>query len=525
MNGLEGPPAKKMRFDSFKPKLKKNGTASYLSKLASKVSNGHNQQNGSNNFALKKKAQSLKSSRNSLPVSKVSSDLIEQIKRSDTSVLIADTGSGKTTQVPQLIYENGLAGGRSIVVTQPRRIAAISIATRVAEEVGSELGKLVGYSVRFEDMTSEQTKIKFATDGMILRDAMLDPLLKRYSWVILDEAHERTINTDILFGIIKRAQKIRKKKNNKLNVLVMSATLNPTKFSKYFNDCPVLYTEGRGFKLDINFMPKMPDDYVLSCLKTIFQVHKTAPIDHGILVFMTGHLEIERATTAATRVLRRLKENDSRYPDMKVLPLYAALPEHKQMQVFQPTQSNERRVILSTNIAETSVTIPGIRIVIDSGKSKVRKFNPKTGFSVLAVESVSQAEAWQRAGRAGREADGTVYHTYTESHFNKMLMMPIPEINRASLTSVILQLLNIGIKDVMTFDFIDKPNTDSMVKAIEDLILLEAVKKTADGKLELTEEGKKMALFPLEPCYSKIILAGPKFSCTQEVRNQFHIIN
>ncbi|KAA0198472.1 hypothetical protein HAZT_HAZT007935 [Hyalella azteca] len=454
--------------------------------------------------------------RKGLPIYEVKKDLVNYLRKNETNILIGETGSGKTTQVPQFLHEEALLKNGSVVITQPRRVAAISVATRVAEEVGCNLGGLVGYSVRFEEMVSDKTRIKFATDGMVLREAMLDPLLKRYSWVVLDEAHERTINTDILFGIVKKAQRIRKEKGKEpLHILIMSATMNAEKFSSYFNDCPVLMAEGREHKLDINFTNEKQDDYVLSCLSTVVQIHQEAPVSDGILVFLTGQEEIDNACLAMSKIVKRMDSQNCLA--MKICPLYASLPQHLQMDVFQAPPLKERRVIFSTNIAEASVTIPGIRYVVDSGKAKIRTFNPSTGFDVLKVRQISQAQAWQRAGRAGREANGTCYHTYTEAQFEKMTMMPSPEIHRSNLSTVVLQLLSVGVTDVMSFDFMDRPRQDSLLKAIEQLLLLEAVKKLPSGELQLTEDGRKMASFPIDPRYSKILLMGPKYKCTHEV--------
>lgn len=402
------------------------------------------------------------------------------------------------------------------MVTQPRRVAAMTIATRVAQEVGTELGQVVGYSVRFDDTTSAKTKIKYATDGMVLREAMVDPLLKRYSWVVLDEAHERTVNTDILFGVVKKAQRVRKEAGKRpLHILVMSATMNAKKFSEYFNDCPMLNAEGREHSLDVYFTEDKHDDYVATCIRMVMNIHERAPVDHGILVFLTGQEEIDQTCLAMTKLMERVDR--SVYPPIKVAPLYSALSQHLQMEAFSLPPPGTRHIIFSTNIAETSVTIPGIRYVVDSGKAKMRTYNPSSGFDVLKVRQISQAQAWQRAGRAGREASGTCHHLYTEAQFEKMQMMPAPEIHRTNLCNVVLQLLTVGVTDVHNFDFVDRPTETYLRNAVEQLLLLEAVTRDDQGHLELTEVGRQMSVFPLEPKYSKIILMGPKYNCTQEV--------
>lgn len=518
--GVCEPPYKKFRQDNNGlgfPKQVPSGPHISLKKHPSSVNINHH---GANNKILHDKSKALLKERKSLPIYEVKKDLLVQLLKNDTNVLMGETGSGKTTQVPQFLYDNNLLGKGNVVVTQPRRVAAITVAQRVAEEMGCQLGDLVGYSVRFEDMVTHQTRIKFATDGMVLREAMLDPLLKRYSWVVLDEAHERNLNTDILLGIVKKAQRIRKLKGKEpLHILVMSATMNAEKFSKYFDDCPVLVAHGRGFELDIHYTKEKQDDYVLSCLSTVMQVHEEAPISDGILVFLTGQEEIENACLAMGKLVQRLGSQNC--PPMKVLPLYASLPHHLQLEVFQAPSPRERRIIFSTNIAETSVTIPGIRCVIDSGKAKVRTYNAKSGFDVLRVTQISQAQAWQRAGRAGREANGSCYHTYTSEQHEKMTLMPLPEILRSNLSTVVLQLLSVGVTNVLKFDFLDPPRQEALAKAVEQLILLEAIEKLPNGDLQLTEEGKKMSSFPIDPRFSKILLTGPKFNCTQDVRESF----
>ncbi|KAF2368196.1 Helicase-associated domain [Trinorchestia longiramus] len=510
------PLKKSYPINQLKGVLLPNSSNSCTKLISSECANGVSKNEGKPMKIFFDKSKELLKQRKALPIYGVKKDLLNYLHNYETNILIGETGSGKTTQVPQLLYEESMLMKGNVVITQPRRVAAISIATRVAEEVGCQLGDVVGYSVRFENMVSEATKLKFATDGMVLREAMLDPLLKRYSWVILDEAHERTINTDILFGVVKKAQRIRKEKGREpLHILVMSATMNAEKFSTYFNNCPMLMAEGREHKLTIRFTAEKQDDYVLTCLSTVLQIHLETPVSDGILVFLTGQEEIENACLAMSKIVKRMELQNC--PPMKICPLYATLPQHLQMEVFQAPPCKERRVIFSTNIAEASVTIPGIRFVVDSGKAKIRTFNPKTGFDVLKVKQISQAQAWQRAGRAGREASGTCYHTYTEAQFEKMTMMPSPEIHRCNLATVVLQLLSVGVTDVMTFDFIDQPRQESLVRAVEQLILLEAIKKLPSGDLQLTEDGKKMALFPVDPRYSKILLMGPKYNCTHEV--------
>uniref|UniRef100_A0A8C7I6C3 ATP-dependent RNA helicase DHX33 n=1 Tax=Oncorhynchus kisutch TaxID=8019 RepID=A0A8C7I6C3_ONCKI len=455
--------------------------------------------------------------RKNLPIYQAKSQLINQLRQLHNAVLIGETGSGKTTQIPQYLYEAGIARQGIVAVTQPRRVAAISLATRVAEEKRTQLGKLVGYTVRFEDVTSSETKLKFMTDGMLLREAIGDPLLLRYTVVVLDEAHERTVHTDVLFGVVKAAQRKRREQNKvPLKVIVMSATMDVDLFSQYFNKSPVLYLEGRQHPIQMYYTKQPQSDYLQAALVSVFQIHQEAPASHDILVFMTGQEEIEALARTCRDIAKHLP--DSCGP-MTVIPLYASLPPAQQLRVFQPAPKGCRKVILSTNIAETSITISGIKYVIDTGMVKAKRFNPESGLEVLAVQRVSKAQAWQRAGRAGREDAGSVYRLYTEDEFDNLIPMTVPEIQRCNLASVMLQLLALGIPDVMNFDFMSKPSPgkqQAMRSAVEQLDLLGAVGRKGE-QVTLTPLGKKMASFPLEPRYAKTILLSPDFQCSEEV--------
>ncbi|XP_066516300.1 ATP-dependent RNA helicase DHX33 [Hoplias malabaricus] len=456
----------------------------------------------------------LSSQRKQLPIYQSRSQLISQITHLQNAVIIGETGSGKTTQIPQYLYEAGIGRQGLVAVTQPRRVAAISLAGRVAQEKNTTLGKLVGYTVRFEDVTSSETKIKFMTDGMLLREAIGDPLLLRYTVVILDEAHERTIHTDVLFGVVKSAQRKRKELNKiPLKVLVMSATMDVDLFSHYFNKSPVLYLEGRQHPIQIYYTKQPQSDYLQAALVSIFQIHQEAPPSHDILVFMTGQEEIEALARTCRDIAKHLPDTCG---PMIVIPLYASLPPAQQLRVFQPAPKGCRKVILSTNIAETSITISGIKYVIDTGMVKAKRYNPDSGLEVLAVQRVSKAQAWQRAGRAGRENSGFCYRLYTEQEFDNFSNMTVPEIQRCNLAGVILQLLALGVPDVLNFDFMSKPSPESMRMAVEQLDLLGAVERK-DDQVALTPLGKKMACFPLEPRFAKTILISPEFSCTEEV--------
>uniref|UniRef100_H3CT02 RNA helicase n=1 Tax=Tetraodon nigroviridis TaxID=99883 RepID=H3CT02_TETNG len=452
--------------------------------------------------------------RKQLPIYQAKPQLLSQLRTLHSAILIGETGSGKTTQIPQYLYEAGIGRQGLIAVTQPRRVAAISLAGRVAEEKRTQLGKLVGYTVRFEDVTSAETKLKFMTDGMLLREAIGDPLLLRYTVVVLDEAHERTVHTDVLFGVVKTAQRRRRELSKvPLKVIVMSATMDVDLFSEYFNKSPVLYLEGRQHPIQIYYTKQPQSDYLHAALVTIFQIHQEAPPSHDILVFMTGQEEIEALARTCRDIAKHLP--DSCGP-MAVVPLYASLPPLQQLRVFQPAPKGCRKIILSTNIAETLLsTISRIKVYATPGMVKAKRFNPASGLEVLA-QRVSKAQAWQRAGRAGREDSGCCYRLYTEEEFDGLVPMTVPEIQRCNLAGVMLQLMALGIPDVMNFDFMSKPSPEAVHSAVEHLELLGAVERK-DGQVQLTALGRKMASFPLEPRYAKTILLSPDYSCSVKI--------
>ncbi|KAK1331544.1 hypothetical protein QTO34_009501 [Cnephaeus nilssonii] len=457
--------------------------------------------------------------RRSLPIFQARGQLLAQLRNLDSAILIGETGSGKTTQLPQYLYEGGVGRQGIIAVTQPRRVAAISLAARVSDEKRTELGKLVGYTVRFDDVTSEDTRIKFLTDGMLLREAISDSLLRKYSCVILDEAHERTIHTDVLFGVVKAAQKRRKELGKlPLKVIVMSATMDVDLFSQYFNGAPVLYLEGRQHPIQIFYTKQPQQDYLHAALVSVFQIHQEAPSSQDILVFLTGQEEIEAMSKTCRDIAKHLPDG---CPSMLVLPLYASLPYAQQLRVFQAAPKGYRKVIISTNIAETSITITGIKYVVDTGMVKAKKYNPDSGLEVLAVQRVSKTQAWQRTGRAGREDSGVCYRLYTEDEFEKFDKMTVPEIQRCNLASVMLQLLAMKVPNVLTFDFMSKPSPDHIQAAIAQLDLLGALEHK-DEQLTLTPLGRKMAAFPLEPKFAKRPLNPPsRRDEVQGVRKKF----
>lgn len=469
--------------------------------------------NPSNGQINNKPKISIQDQRRNLPVFDKRNKLLDLIKRHKTLIILAETGSGKTTQIPQYIFSARLQENGKIGITQPRRVAAVSVATRVAQEYGHgmSVGDTVGYSVRFEDCTSNKTKIKFLTDGMLLRESMSDRILMEYTVVILDEAHERTIHTDVLFGIVKRAQKTREDRNlAPLKIIIMSATMDVDHFSRYFNNCQAVYLEGRTFPVNIYYTIKPHDDYQTSCVATFFKIHREAPPNHDVLIFLTGQEEIE---ACAHRIRMLAKDPDVQGPSVKCCTLYAAQPGAQQMSVFQPAPPNTRKVVISTNIAETSVTIPGIRYVIDSGMVKARTFHPSTGLELLKVQKISHEQAWQRAGRAGRDSEGHCYRIYTRSQFELMEKTTTPEIQRANLATVALQILTLELHPNY-FDFLDKPSKDAVGLACEQLKLLGAVNSV--DSIILTPLGRKMSKFPLDPRFSKILITAQQYGCLQE---------
>ncbi|XP_076445532.1 ATP-dependent RNA helicase DHX33-like [Babylonia areolata] len=470
---------------------------------------------------------SLSTFRKNLPVFQVKHHLLTEVTKVPTAIIMGETGSGKTTQIPQYLLERGMSGARQIAVTQPRRVAAISLAQRVSKEMGVELGKEVGYCVRFEDVSSPRTRIRFMTDGMLLRETLLDPLLKRYSVVILDEAHERTVQTDILFGVVKGAQAKRAAGSHPLKVIVMSATMDVDHFSSYFNNAPVLYVEGRHFPVQVLHSAQPQSDYLFASLVTLFEIHKSEDSVGDVLIFLTGQDEIE----SAVRMIREVVRNpDHGLSKMVVLPLYAALPSHLQLRVFEPAPPGCRKVVVSTNIAETSVTISGIKYVIDCGRVKAKIHNPSSGLDLLRVVQTSKEQCVQRTGRAGREGPGVCFRLFTQREFEMLKDNTVPEIQRCNLASVVLQLLGLNITRVMNFDFIDPPSEEAIVGAVEELHQLAAVQGVEDWQvlkskrhvlketdIKLTAMGRKMLAYPLEPRLSKALLLASEHGCLEEV--------
>ncbi|KAI1343970.1 P-loop containing nucleoside triphosphate hydrolase protein [Xylariaceae sp. FL0016] len=456
-----------------------------------------------------------------LPISRHRESLLYLIETYPVTIVVGQTGSGKTTQIPQFLEDAGwCSDGKILGITQPRRVAATTVAVRVAEEFGCELGKEVGYSIRFEDVTSSVTRIKFLTDGLLIREALVDPLLSRYSVIMVDEAHERSISTDVLLGLLK---KIRKRRPD-LRIVISSATLQAEEFLKFFShdseaQLPeeeestkvgtIISLEGRTYPIDVLYLESPAEDYVEKAVSTVFEIHEKEP-DGDILVFLTGREEIETATQAIAERSAQLRANSQA---IQPLPLYAGLSTEQQMYVFEPSE-NSRKVVLSTNIAEASVTIDGIVYVIDSGFVKLRAFDPKTGIESLTATAVSKASAAQRAGRAGRTKPGKCFRLYTEEAFHSLPDASPPEIQRSNLAPFILQLKALGIDNVVRFDYMTPPPAELMIKATELLFSLGAL----DEYAKLTRPlGMRMAELAVEPMMAKTLLTASSFGCQSEI--------
>ncbi|KAH6806578.1 ATP-dependent RNA helicase [Perilla frutescens var. frutescens] len=449
---------------------------------------------------------SIQEQRQSLPIYKLKKELIQAVHDNQVLVVIGETGSGKTTQVTQYLAEAGYTAKGKIGCTQPRRVAATSVAKRVAEEFGCRLGQEVGYAIRFEDCTSPETVIKYMTEGMLLKEILVDENLSRYSVIMLDEAHERTISTDVLFGLLKQLVKRRPD----LRLIVTSATLDAEKFSGYFFNCNIFTIPGRTFPVEILYAKQPESDYLDAALITVLQIHLTEP-EGDILLFLTGQEEIDYACQC---LYERMKGLGKGVPELIILPVYSALPSEVQSRIFEPAPPGKRKVVVATNIAEASLTIDGIYYVIDPGFAKQNVYNPKQGLDSLVITPISQASAKQRAGRAGRTGPGKCYRLYTESAFhNEMSPTTIPEIQRVNLGMTTLTLKAMDINDLLSFDFMDPPSPQALISAMQQLYSLGAL----DEEGLLTKLGRKMAEFPLDPPLSKMLLASVDLGCSDEI--------
>ncbi|KAL5552460.1 hypothetical protein UlMin_039861 [Ulmus minor] len=444
-----------------------------------------------------------------LPIIQFEEKILETVEENPVVVVIGETGSGKSTQLSQMLHKRGYTKSGIVAVTQPRRVAAVSLARRVSQELGVQLGEEVGYAIRFEDRTSQRTSIKYLTDGVLLRESLANPELNQYSVIILDEAHERSLNTDILLGLMKR---LVKRRESNLKVLVTSATLDGEKVSKFFSDCPVLNVPGKLFPVEILYSRERPKSYIESSLKTALDIHTREP-EGDVLIFMTGQDDIEKLVSKLEDKIRSLEEGSCM--DAIILPLHGSLPPEMQVRVFSPPPPNCRRIIVSTNIAETSLTVDGVVYVIDSGYVKQRQYNPSTGMYSLDVVPISKVQANQRAGRAGRTRPGKCYRMYPSTVYqDEFLDVTVPEIQRSSLAGSVLYLKSLDLADIdiLKFDFLDAPSSESLEDALKQLYLIDAIDKNG----LITSIGQTMAVLPLEPSLSRTLMEANKYGCLSQ---------
>lgn len=451
------------------------------------------------------KNRTLKEQREYLPAFACRDELLKVIRENQVVIVVGETGSGKTTQLAQFLYEDGYCAYGLIGCTQPRRVAAMSVAKRVAEEMECKLGSTVGYAIRFEDCTSAETKIKYMTDGVLQRESLNEGDLDRYSVIILDEAHERSLSTDVLMGLLRKILSRRRD----LRLIVTSATMNADKFSAFYGNAPCYTIPGRTFPVEM-FHSKSPcEDYVDSAVKQVLQIHLSLP-PGDILVFMTGQEDIEITCQV---INERLAQLDQPAP-LAVLPIYSQMPADLQAKIFEATPDGRRKVIVATNIAETSLTVDGIIYVVDAGYSKLKVYNPKVGMDALQITPVSQANANQRTGRAGRTGSGFCYRLYTEMAFrNEMFPNTIPEIQRTNLANTVLLLKSLGVKNLLEFDFMDPPPQANIINSMYQLWVLGALDNLGD----LTPVGRKMSEFPMEPSMAKMLIASVDMRCSAEM--------
>lgn len=543
---------------------------------------------------LKQHARDLLPVRRQLPIYKYADQIRQTVQEHDVLLLVGETGSGKSTQIPQFLVteswcqkktiKGGASVGGCIAITQPRRVAAISLARRVAEEIGTPLGNAspasqVGYSVRFENSTSPSTKIKFLTEGMLLQEMLRDPWLKEYSAVVVDEVHERGVNVDLVLGFLRRLQDLKKEDDGRggigMKVVIMSATADMEKIGDFFNstrsETPAierkdnvgedwagfsdggvehtrknasdtttngtphgsapnkrtktlssatsLFIKGRQHPVSINYAPSPVPDILDAAYQRIMHIHSHTSLPGDILVFLTGQETVESLLSLVNSWSVSIQKDaalSKTLPKLLILPLYAALPSSMQQRVFQATPKFTRKIILATNIAETSITVPGIRYVIDTGKAKQRLFRPSLNLDTLLTVPISRSSANQRSGRAGRDAPGTAYRLYTESDFYQLAQDTEPEILRCDLSQLVLTLKAHSIDDLQAFPFLTRPPRRALERAMIHLLQLSALDPSTG---QITPLGREMSVLPLPASLARVLLAStdPQFDCTDEI--------
>ncbi|AIB10006.1 splicing factor Prp43 (nucleomorph) [Lotharella oceanica] len=469
-----------------------------------KLKNNHKEKNYNNENAI-------------LPIYEAKEKILCGVESNDILIVIGDTGSGKTTQITQFIYQKFDSNILRICCTQPRRIAAMSISKKVSKDLNCKLGNIVGYSVRFENLSDMDTKIKYVTEGILIKQLSADFLIKEYSYIIIDEAHERTINTDILLGILKEVVKIR----SSFKLIVMSATLEIDKFYNFYWQASTILVPGRLYPVEIFYSKKILINYLVSSLKLIMNIVNST-LSGDVLVFLSGEDEIENLCYSVKKI------TNININEIDINPLYANLSMKYQDKIFKITHILQKRkikklrkVIVSTNIAETSVTLENISFVIDCGFSKKKIFNPRMRIDSLLSSPISKASAHQRSGRAGRTKIGTCFRMYTEFVFNEILSyQSYPEIIRSNLDSTILIFKRMGIRKIINFDFIDPPSPEILMRGLEKLYQLNSL----DQHGNLTDLGFLVSEIPLETQAAKSIIESFNNNTFHEILSIFSMI-
>lgn len=471
---------------------------------------------------------STSSPKSSLPIAAHRLQILSALEQFKVVVIVGETGSGKSTQIPQYLLESGWCNNAyKVVVTQPRRIAAMTLAQRVAFEQGVEVGKEVGYAVRFDEKCCDDTKIKFITDGLLVRETLGDVLLQQYSVVMVDEAHERNISVDLLLGLLK---KIRIKRPN-LRIIICSATIDAESFLRFFTNGQsgegvIISIDGRRFPVETLYLQNPCSSYIQSAVDTVTNIHSNSPVGGDILVFLPTAEDIESAilltqekvkdnnTPSSSKLSYSSSSSSSKHKyALNAMPLYASLPLHMQTAALQKAPPNSRNAIFATTIAETSVTIPNVKYVVDCGFVKLPFYDAERGFERLVVTKVSKASARQRAGRAGRTSPGQCYRLYSREAYLKFDPASPPEIQRTSLASLVLTMKALGIDNIMNFDLLTPPSVNSLAFALEELYGLGAL----DDDAKLTDYvGVLMAEFPVEPRDAKMLISSVEHGCIEE---------
>ena len=434
-----------------------------------------------------------------LPISQAAEQICRSIQDHQVTVIAGETGSGKTTQIPKICLQAGLGKFGLIGCTQPRRIAAKSVAARVAEELNTTVGADVGYQVRFDERFDTNGWIKFMTDGILLQQTLNDRWLNEYDAIIIDEAHERSLNIDFLLGFLKQLCA----KRSDLKVIITSATIDTEKFSKHFDDAPIIEVSGRSYPVEIAYRPLEEKNLEMNqgIIRALDEIYGL-PEKGDVLVFLPGEREIKSARD-------QLKKKN--FPNTEILPLYARLTSEQQMRIFNP--GAQRRIVLSTNVAETSLTVPGIRYVIDSGVARISRYSARSKIQGLQVEAIAQDSANQRAGRCGRLAAGICYRLYSEMDFDSRPEHTDPEILRTSLASVILQTMALSLGRFDAFPFIDRPEQKMISDGYQLLLEIQAI----DQEQKLTQLGRKIARLPIDVQLARILLQAEQFGCLDEI--------